>query len=98
MQTSEGESYGSIGAVVGATYPEELSQLRDLMPHVPLLVPGYGSQGGAAADVVGAFDVEGLGAVVNSSRGSSSQPARNRTEVNMDPRIGSRQSRQRRKQ
>ncbi|MEZ6053276.1 MAG: orotidine-5'-phosphate decarboxylase [Planctomycetaceae bacterium] len=69
VQTSEGETYGSIGAVVGATYPEELRQLRDIMPHVPLLVPGYGSQGGSAADVAGAFDAEGLGAVVNSSRG-----------------------------
>ncbi len=61
-------SYGSIGAVVGATYPAELSQLRQRMPHVPLLIPGYGSQGGAAADVAGGFDAQGLGALVNSSR------------------------------
>jgi len=61
--------YGAIGAVVGATYPQELTELRQAMPHVPLLVPGYGSQGGAAADVAAAFDSQGLGAVVNNSRG-----------------------------
>lgn len=61
--------YGSIGAVVGATYPAELQLLRERMRHVPLLVPGYGSQGGTSADVAGAFDAAGLGAVVNSSRG-----------------------------
>ncbi len=68
-QTSNGGRYGAVGAVVGATYPEELRKLRAAMPHVPLLVPGYGSQGGTAADVAGAFDSEGLGAVVNNSRG-----------------------------
>ena len=61
--------FGPIGAVVGATYPEELVQLRSAMPHVPLLVPGYGSQGGTADDVAAAFTDDGLGAVVNSSRG-----------------------------
>jgi orotidine-5'-phosphate decarboxylase len=61
--------YGSVGAVVGATWPEELNQLRTRMPNAPFLVPGYGSQGGTAADVAGAFDPSGLGAVVNSSRG-----------------------------
>ena len=61
--------WGAVGAVVGATYPEELEQLRAAMPHTPLLVPGYGSQGGTAADVAAAFDSDGLGAVVNSSRG-----------------------------
>ena len=65
---NEGD-YGSIGAVVGATYPKELEELRSRMPHVPLLVPGYGSQGGSSADVAGAFDEDGLGAIVNSSRG-----------------------------
>jgi len=64
-----GDRYGGIGAVVGATYPEELAELRQLMPHVPLLVPGYGSQGGTSQDVAAAFDEEGLGALVNSSRG-----------------------------
>jgi len=63
------ESYGLVGAVVGATYPEELAQLRTQMPHVPLLVPGYGSQGGTSHDAAGAFDSQGLGALVNSSRG-----------------------------
>jgi orotidine-5'-phosphate decarboxylase len=58
-----------MGAVVGATYPKELNELRAAMPHVPLLIPGYGSQGGTAADVAGAFDAKGLGAVVNNSRG-----------------------------
>lgn len=61
--------YGPIGAVVGATYPQELNTLRQVMPHVPLLVPGYGSQGGTSQDVAGAFDPEGFGALVNSSRG-----------------------------
>lgn len=64
-----GGAYGPVGAVVGATYPEELQQLRERMPHVPLLVPGYGSQGGTSAGVAGAFDDKGLGAIVNSSRG-----------------------------
>ncbi|HVJ66663.1 MAG TPA: orotidine-5'-phosphate decarboxylase [Caulifigura sp.] len=61
-------SYGSVGAVVGATHPQELQQLRQEMPSTPFLVPGYGAQGGTAADVLPAFDAEGLGAVVNSSR------------------------------
>jgi len=61
--------YGSIGAVVGATYPAQLAELRAAMPHAWLLVPGYGSQGGTAADVAGGFDEGGLGAIVNNSRG-----------------------------
>lgn len=66
---STGEcGYGVAGAVVGATYPEQLASLRARMPHTWFLVPGYGSQGGTAADVAGAFDSNGLGAVVNSSR------------------------------
>ncbi len=60
--------YGSVGAVVGATYPEQLAELRAAMPHTWLLVPGFGAQGGAAEDVAAAFDARGLGAVVNSSR------------------------------
>ncbi len=63
------EGYGSIGAVVGATYPGELVELRQRMPGVPFLIPGYGAQGGTAADVAAAFDADGLGAVINSSRG-----------------------------
>jgi orotidine-5'-phosphate decarboxylase len=58
-----------VGAVVGATYPRELRELRAVMPHAPLLIPGFGHQGGTAADVAGAFDEHGLGAVVNNARG-----------------------------
>lgn len=58
-----------VGAVVGATYPEEMKYLRTLMPHVPFLIPGYGAQGGGAADIVHGFIPNGTGAVVNSSRG-----------------------------
>ncbi len=61
--------YSSVGAVVGATWPRELSELRQAMPHTPFLVPGYGAQGGGAADVVGAFDAQGMGGIVSSSRG-----------------------------
>ena len=61
--------YGAVGAVVGATYPEQLVELRRAMPHTWFLVPGYGSQGGTAADVAAAFDSRGLGAIVNNSRG-----------------------------
>jgi orotidine-5'-phosphate decarboxylase len=64
-----GESgYSFVGAVVGATYPGELAELRDALPGVPFLVPGYGAQGGSAAGVAAAFDADGLGAVVSSSR------------------------------
>jgi orotidine-5'-phosphate decarboxylase len=61
--------YGDVGAVVGATYPAELAALRSAMPEVPFLVPGFGAQGGGAADVLPAFDADGQGAIVNSSRG-----------------------------
>jgi orotidine-5'-phosphate decarboxylase len=60
---------GDIGAVVGATHPKELAELREAMPTVWFLVPGYGAQGGSAADVAPAFLDNGLGALVNSSRG-----------------------------
>ena len=64
-----GESgYSSIGAVVGATWPEEASLLRDLMPTAYFLVPGYGAQGATADNVVHAFDKNGHGALINSSR------------------------------
>lgn len=69
VEAADGLDFGPIGAVVGATYPEELTSLRMAMPHVPLLVPGYGSQGGTSSDVAGAFREDGLGAVVNNSRG-----------------------------
>lgn len=60
--------YSSVGAVVGATYPKQLEELRQKMPHTIFLVPGYGAQGGGAKDVSYAFDDKGLGAIVNSSR------------------------------
>lgn len=63
------KGYSAIGAVVGATYPEEAKMLRSLMPHSYFLVPGYGAQGGGADDVVPCFNDDGYGAVVNSSRG-----------------------------
>jgi orotidine-5'-phosphate decarboxylase len=61
--------YGAVGAVVGATWPEQLAELRTVMPHTWFLVPGFGSQGGTAGDVANAFDQRGRGAIVNSSRG-----------------------------
>jgi orotidine-5'-phosphate decarboxylase len=61
--------YGDVGAVVGATWPEQLAELRRAMPHAWILIPGFGSQGGTASDVAAGFDSRGLGAVVNNSRG-----------------------------
>ncbi len=64
-----GKDYSSIGAVVGATYPEMGKVLRKIMPKSFILVPGYGAQGGKGADLVHFFNEDGLGAIVNSSRG-----------------------------
>ena len=64
-----GDSYSYIGAVVGATYPEVGKVLRKVMPKSFILVPGYGAQGGKGADLVHYFNEDGLGAIVNSSRG-----------------------------
>ena len=61
--------YSGVGAVVGATYPAQLQEMRKAAPHTFFLVPGYGAQGGAADDVAPGFDEKGLGAIVNSSRG-----------------------------
>ncbi len=61
--------YSGVGAVVGATYPAQLGEMREKAPHTFFLVPGYGAQGGGADDVVPAFDKNGLGAIINSSRG-----------------------------
>ncbi len=61
--------YSRVGAVVGATYPEQISELREKLPNTFFLVPGYGAQGGKAEDVALAFDKNRLGAIVNSSRG-----------------------------
>ena len=64
-----GDSYSYIGAVVGATYPEQGKVLRKIMPKAFILVPGYGAQGGKGKDLVHFFHKDGLGAIVNSSRG-----------------------------
>ena len=68
-ETHMGEAYSYVGAVVGATYPEMGKILRELMPKTYILVPGYGAQGGKAADLAPYFNEDGLGAIVNSSRG-----------------------------
>ncbi|MFG6358911.1 MAG: orotidine-5'-phosphate decarboxylase [Acetatifactor sp.] len=64
-----GDTYSYIGAVVGATYPEQGRILRKIMPKAFILVPGYGAQGGKGADLVHFFNEDGLGAIINSSRG-----------------------------
>ncbi len=64
-----GDTYSYVGAVVGATYPEMGKVLRDIMPKAYILVPGYGAQGGKGKDLVHFFNKDGLGAIVNSSRG-----------------------------
>lgn len=64
-----GNGYSNVGCVVGATYPEMGKVLRKLMPQTYILVPGYGAQGGKAEDLVHYFNEDGLGAIVNSSRG-----------------------------
>ncbi len=61
--------YSSVGAVVGATYPEVGKVMRQVMPHTYILVPGYGAQGGKGKDLVHFFNDDGLGAIINSSRG-----------------------------
>ncbi len=68
--TSAGSlGYGDVGAVIGATHASELRSFRQQMPNVPILLPGYGAQGGSAKDLADAFDERGLGGVVNNSRG-----------------------------
>ena len=61
--------YSNVGAVVGATYPEMGILLREIMPKAYILVPGYGAQGGSGKDLKGFFNKDGLGAIINSSRG-----------------------------
>lgn len=68
LQLGPASNLSSVGAVVGATYPEEMSYLRTLMPHVPFLIPGYGAQGGTAKDVARGFIGDGTGAIVNAAR------------------------------
>jgi orotidine-5'-phosphate decarboxylase len=67
-QTAGATSYGVVGAVVGATYPHELAELRQAMPHTWFLIPGFGAQGGTAQDCAVAFDESGSGAIINNSR------------------------------
>jgi len=68
MRTANGGRYGAVGAVVGATWPRQLDDLRAAMPHAWLLVPGFGRQGGRASDVRSAFHADGLGALIVSAR------------------------------
>ena len=69
-ETSVNETgYSAVGAVVRATYPEQSKKLRTIMPKTVFLVPGYGAQGGTGKDIAHLFDADGMGAVVNSSRG-----------------------------
>ena len=68
-ETCMGDGYSYVGAVVGATYPEQGRILRAIMPKTYILVPGYGAQGGKAADLKHFFNKDGLGAIINSSRG-----------------------------
>ena len=60
--------YSSVAAVVGATYPKQLQELRELVPHTYFLIPGYGAQGGKASNIALGFDKNGLGGIVNASR------------------------------
>lgn len=69
QQTIDTCGYSPIGAVVGATFPEEADLLRKVMPNSFFLVPGYGAQGATGKDIVNCFNNDGLGAIVNSSRG-----------------------------
>ena len=68
-ETHMGDAYSYVGCVIGATYPEMGKTLRKLMPKTFILVPGYGAQGGKAEDLVPYFNGDGLGAIINSSRG-----------------------------
>ncbi|MGL4799276.1 MAG: orotidine-5'-phosphate decarboxylase [Cellulosilyticaceae bacterium] len=69
-EMSMGEmGYSRVGAVVGATHPQQGAELRKRMPHTFFLVPGYGAQGGTAEDLKGFFDKDGVGCIINSSRG-----------------------------
>lgn len=61
--------YSGVGIVAGATYPEQIKRLREILPHTFFLIPGYGAQGATAKDISAAFDKNGLGGIVNSSRG-----------------------------
>ena len=77
----DANGYTALGAVVGATHPAALADLRQRLPAAVLLVPGYGAQGAGADDVAAAFDDNGLGAVVNASRSLTYLPARSEREL-----------------
>jgi orotidine-5'-phosphate decarboxylase len=68
-ETAGSGGFGCVGAVVSTTSPEQLGELRQAMPHTWILIPGFGAQGGTAKDCAAAFDANGLGAIVNNSRG-----------------------------
>jgi orotidine-5'-phosphate decarboxylase len=68
IRTAVDDGYGSVGAVVGATWPEQLTRLRECMPHTWILIPGFGRQGGTAAATSTGFRPDGLGALVVSAR------------------------------
>jgi orotidine-5'-phosphate decarboxylase len=69
-EPQKGQSgYSSVGAVVGATAPGQLAELRECMPGILFLIPGYGAQGGSSVDVAPGFDQNGMGALINNSRG-----------------------------
>ena len=80
-----GEDYSYVGAVAGATYPEMGAVLRKIMPRSYILVPGYGAQGGKGADLLPFFNKDGLGAIVNSSRGSSPLISRKNMPISQKP-------------
>ncbi|MHA1797704.1 MAG: orotidine-5'-phosphate decarboxylase [Candidatus Helarchaeota archaeon] len=63
------QGYSSIGAVVGATYPQEMNKIREILPHHFFLIPGYGAQGGSINTISSSINADGLGAIINSSRG-----------------------------
>ena len=60
--------YSSVGAVIGATYPQQAARIRETHPHIFVLIPGYGAQGGSAEGLLPNFDQKGLGGIVNNSR------------------------------
>lgn len=82
--TADGQRYGAVGAVVGATWPQQLESLRQAMPHAWILIPGFGHQGGTAADVGGGFDDQGLGALVVSARAVIFAHKRDEMNANLD--------------
>ena len=82
-----GDDYSYVGAVVGATYPEMGKVLRKIMPKAYILVPGYGAQGGKGKDLVHFFNEDGLGAIVNSSRGIIAAYTSRRNMQNSEQRI-----------